>query len=85
MLSEGTDLKKYTYIRFRQDLKHHTVVMRPGQDLVMVFLEGIDLDLPLALPSDARHLLAEGFHVEQVVIESPLLPQAAGMGGKGFG
>ncbi len=86
VLSARPDLKKYTSLRFRQDIKRHPDVMGPGQDLVMVFLEALDLDPPLTLLSDARHLLAEGFPVEQgAVIEISLLRPGAGSGGKGFG
>ncbi len=86
VLSARPDLKKYTSIRFRQDLKRHPDGMGPGQDLMMVFLEALDLDPPLTLLSDARQLLEEGFPVEQgVVIEIPLLPPGTRAGGKGFG
>lgn len=80
------DLKKHTSLRFRQDIKRQPDALGPGQELVMVFLEALDLDPPLTLLSDARHLLAEGFPVEQgVVIEILLLPPGARSGGKGFG
>ena len=60
--------------------------MGPGQDLVMMILEALVLDPPLTLLSDAQHLLGEGFPVGQgVVIEIPLLPRAALVGGNGFG
>ena len=86
VLSARPDLKKYTSLRFRQDLKHHPDVLGPGQELVMVFLEALDLDPPLTLLSAARHLLAEDFPVEQgVVIEIPLLRPGTRGGGKGFG
>ena len=86
MLSARPDLKKFTSIRFRQDLKRHPDAVGPGQEQVMVFLEAHDLDPPLTLLSDARHFLAEGFPVEQgLVIEIPLLPPGARGGGKGFG
>lgn len=86
VLSARPDLKKYTSIRFRQDLKRHPDALGPGQELVVVFLEALDLDPPLTLLSDARHLLAEGFPVEQgVVIEIPLMQPGARGGGKGFG
>jgi hypothetical protein len=85
VLSARPDLKKYISIRFRQDLKRHPDALGPGQELVMVFLEALDLDPPLTLLSDARHLLAEGFPVEQgVVIEIPLLRPGARGGGKGL-
>jgi hypothetical protein len=86
VLSARPDLKTFTSIRFRQDLKHHPDALGPGQELVMVFLEALDLDPPLTLLSDARHLLAEGFPVEQgVVIEISLLLRGTWAWGKGFG
>jgi len=86
VLSARPDLKKYTSIRFRQDLKRHPDGMGPGQELVMVFLEALDLDPPLTLLSSDQHLLVDGFPVEQgVVIEIPLLRPGARGRGKGFG
>jgi hypothetical protein len=86
VLSARPDLKKYTSIRFRQDLKRHPDGMGPGQELVMVFLEALDLDPPLTLLSSDQHLLVDGFPVEQgVVIEVFLLSPGARGGGKGFG
>ena len=86
VLSARPDLKKFTSIRFRQDLKRHPDALGPGQELVMVFLEALDLEPPLTLLSSDQHLLVDGFPVEQgVVIEIPLLPPGARGGGKGFG
>ncbi|MFM9086535.1 MAG: hypothetical protein ACKOPT_00005, partial [Cyanobium sp.] len=86
VLSARPDLKKYTSIRFRQDLKRHPDGLGPGQELVMVFLEALDLDPPLTLFASDQHLLADGFPVEQgVVIEISLLPPKTRGGGKGFG
>jgi hypothetical protein len=48
VLSARPDLKKYTSIRFRQDIKRHPDEIEPEQDLVMVFLEALDLDPPLS-------------------------------------
>jgi hypothetical protein len=85
VLSARPDLKTFTSIRFRQDLKRHPDALGPGQDLVMVFLEAIDLDPPLTLLSSDQHLLVDGFPVEQGgVIEIPLVP-SRGRAGKGFG
>ena len=63
VLSARPDLKKYTAIRFRQDLKRHPDALGPGQELVMVFLEALDLDPPLTLvprqsswPVDDKHV-----------------------------
>jgi len=86
VLSARPDLKKYTSIRFRQDIKRHPDGLGPGQELVMVFLEALDLDPPLTLFSSDQHLLADGFAVGQgVVIEISLLPPKTRGGGKGFG
>ncbi|MFN7677387.1 MAG: hypothetical protein ACK5QW_02180 [Cyanobacteriota bacterium] len=86
VLSARPDLKKYTSLRFRQDIKRHQDALGPGEDLVMVFLEALDLDPPLTLLSSDQHLLVDGFPVEQgVVIEIPLLPSRGRGGGKGFG
>ncbi len=86
VLSTRPDLKKYTSIRFRQDLKRHPDALGPGQELVMVFLEALDLDPPLTLLSSDQHLLVDGFPVEQgVVIEIPLVVSRGRGGGKGFG
>ena len=86
VLSARPDLKKYSSIRFQQDLKRHPDALGPGQELVMVFLEAIDLEPPLTLLSSDQHLLVDWFPVEQgVVIEIPLLPSRGRGGGKGFG
>ena len=65
VLSARPDLKKYTSLRFRQDVKRHVDGLGPGQDLVMVFMEAIDLDPPLTLVSSDMHLELEGYPVEQ--------------------
>ncbi len=86
VLSARPDLKKYTSLRFRQDIKRHPDALGPGEDLVMVFLEALDLDPPLTLLSSDQHLLVDGFLVEQgVVIEIPLVSSRGRGGGKGFG
>jgi hypothetical protein len=86
VLSARPDLKKYTALRFRQDVKRHADVLGPGQDLVMVFMEAIDLDPPLTLVSSDMHLELEGYPVEQgAVIEIPLLPPGSRGPAKGFG
>ncbi|MEB3243651.1 MAG: hypothetical protein VKO44_08445 [Cyanobacteriota bacterium] len=86
VLSARPDLKKFTSLRFRQDLKRHPDALGPGQELVMVFLEALDLEPPLTLLSSDRHLLVDGFPVEQgVVIEISLVPSRGRGGGKGFG
>jgi hypothetical protein len=86
VLSARPDLKKYTALRFRQDVKRHADVLGPGQDLVMVFMEALDLDPPLTLVSSDMHLGLEGYPVEQgAVIEIPLLPPGSRGPAKGFG
>lgn len=86
VLSARPDLKKYTSLRFRQNLKRHPDALGPGQELVMVSLEALDLEAPLTLLSSDQHLLVDGFPVEQgLVIEIPLLSPKARGGGKGFG
>jgi hypothetical protein len=85
VLSARPDLKKYSSIRFQQDLKHHPDALGPGQDLVLVFMEALCLEPPLTIACSDHHLLAEGFPVQQgVVIEIPLLPPRERAGGKGF-
>jgi hypothetical protein len=86
VLSARPDLKKYTALRFRQDVKRHADAMGPGKDLVMVFMEAIDLDPPLTLVSSDMHLELEGYPVEQgAEIEIPLLPPGFRGPAKGFG
>jgi hypothetical protein len=86
VLSARPDLKKYTALRFRQDVKRHVDGLGPGQDLVMVFMEAIDLDPPLTLVSSDMHLELEGYPVEQgAEIEIPLLPPGFRGPAKGFG
>ena len=55
VLSARPDLKKYTALRFRQDVKRNVDGLGPGQDLVMVLIEAIDLDPPLMLATRASH------------------------------
>jgi hypothetical protein len=86
VLSARPDLKKYTALRFRQDVKRHADAIGPGKDLVMVFMEAIDLDPPLTLVSSDMHLELEGYPVEQgAEIEIPLLPPGFRGPAKGFG
>ena len=86
VLSARPDLKKYTSLRFRQDVKRHADGLGPGQDLVMVFMEAIDLDPPLTLVSSDMHLELEGYPVEQgAEIDIPLLPPGFRGPAKGFG
>jgi hypothetical protein len=86
VLSARPDLKKYTSLRFRQDVKRHPDAAGPGQDVVLVFMESMDLDPPLTLVSSDMHLELEGYPVEQgAVIEIPLLPPGSRGPAKGFG
>lgn len=86
VLSARPDLKKYTALRFRQEVKRHNNGLGAGQDLVMVFMEAIDLDPPLTLVSSDLHLELEGYPVEQgAEIEIPLLPPGFRGPAKGFG
>ena len=39
MLSARPDLKKYTALRFRQEVKRHADAIGPGEDVVLVFSE----------------------------------------------
>ena len=72
MLSARPDLKKYTALRFRQDVKRHP---EPGED-----------EPPLTLVCSDIHLEMEGYPVEQgAVIEIPLLPPGARGAAQGFG
>jgi hypothetical protein len=65
VLSARPDLKKFTSLRFQQGLKQHPDAMGPGEDLVLVFLEALDLEPPLTIACSDHHLLSEGFPVQQ--------------------
>jgi hypothetical protein len=86
VLSARPDLKKYTALRFRQEVKRHADAIAPGQDVVLVFMEAQDLEPPLTLMCSDLHLQMDGYPVEQgAVIEIPLLPPGARGPAKGFG
>ncbi len=86
VLSARPDLKKYTSLRFQQDVKRHPDAAGPGQDVVLVFMEAQDLEPPLTLVCSDIHLQMEGYPVEQdAVIEIPLLPPGVRGPAKGFG
>ncbi|MFM7547278.1 MAG: hypothetical protein ACKO8I_00035 [Cyanobacteriota bacterium] len=86
VLSARPDLKKYTALRFQQDVKRHPDAAGPGQDVVLVFMEALDLNPPLTLVSSDLQLELEGYPVEQgAVIEIPLLPPGSRGPAKGFG
>jgi hypothetical protein len=86
VLSARPDLKKYTTLRFRQEVKRHPEPGEDGPELVLVFLEAQGLEPPLTLVCSDIHLEMEGYPVEQgAEIEIPLLPPGARGPAKGFG
>ena len=86
VLSARPDLKKYTALRFRQDVKRHADANGSGEDVVLVFMEALELEPPLTLVCSDLHLQLEGYPIEQgVEIEIPLLPPGACGPAKGFG
>jgi hypothetical protein len=85
VLSARPDLKKYTALRFRQDVKRHANAIAPGEDGVVVFMEAQDLEPPLALVCSDLDLEMEVYPVEQgAEIEIPLLSPGARRPAKGF-
>ena len=85
VLSARPDLKKYTALRFRQEVKRHPEPGEDGPELVVVFLEAQGLEPPLTLMCSDIHLQMEGYPVEQgAEIEIPLLPPGARGPAKGF-
>jgi len=86
VLSARPDLKKYTALRFRQDVKRHADAAGAGEDLVVVFMQAQGLEPPLTLVCSDLHLEMEGYPVEQgAEIEIPLLPPGSRGPAKGFG
>ena len=86
VLSARPDLKKYAALRFRQEVKRHPDSSGDAPEVVLVFLEALDLDPPLTLVSSDLHLQLEGYTVEQgAVIEIPLLPPGARGAVRGLG
>lgn len=86
VLSARPDLKKYAALRFRQEVKRHPDTSGDAPEVVLVFLEALDLDPPLTLVSSDLHLQLEGYTVEQgAVIEIPLLPPGARGAVRGLG
>ena len=86
VLSARPDLKKYTALRFRQEVKRHADAAGPGEDVVLVFMEALGLEPPLTLVCSDLHLQMEGYPIEQgAVIEIPLLPPSHRGPAKGFG
>ena len=86
VLSARPDLKKYTELRFRQEVKRHADAIEPGEDVVVVFMEAQGLEPPLTLVCSDLHLEMEGYPVEQgTEIEIPLLPPGSRGAARGFG
>ena len=86
VLSARPDLKKYAALRFRQEVKRHPDTSGDAPEVVLVFLEALDLDPPLTLVSSDLHLQLEGYTVAQgAVIEIPLLPPGARGAVRGLG
>lgn len=86
VLSARPDLKKYTSLRFRQEVKRHADAIAPGEDVVVVFMEAQGLEPPLTLVCSDLHLEMEGYPVEQgTEIEIPLLPPGSRGAARGFG
>jgi hypothetical protein len=65
VLSARPDLKKYTALRFRQEVKRHADAAGAGEDVVVVFMEAQGLEPPLSLVCSDLHLELEGYPVEQ--------------------
>ena len=74
MLSARPDLKKYTALRFRQEVKRHADAIGPGEDVVLVFMEAQGLEPPLTLVCSDLHLEMEGYPVELFGPEQPNPP-----------
>jgi hypothetical protein len=86
VLSARPDLKKYTALRFRQEVKRHADAKGSGEDVVLVYMEALELEPPLTLVCSDLHLQLDGYPVKQgVEIEIPLLPPGARGPSKGFG
>jgi hypothetical protein len=86
VLSARPDLKKYTALRFRQDVKRHPEPTEEGLEVVMVFMEALGLEPPLTLVCWDFHLQMEGYTVEQgAEIEIPLLPPGSRPTARCFG
>ena len=86
VLSARPDLKKYTALRFRQEVKRHADAIAPGEDVVVVFMEAQGLEPPLTLVCSDLHLEVRGYPVEQgAEIEILLLPQGSRGAARGFG
>ena len=74
MLSARPDLKKYTALRLRQEVKPHADAAGPGEDVVLGFMEALGLEPPMTLVCSDLHLQMEGYPIEQgAEIEIPML------------
>ena len=67
-------------------MKRHADAIGPGEDVVLVFMEALELDPPLTLVCSDIHLQMEGYLIEQgAEIEIPLLPPGNRPAARGFG
>ena len=67
-------------------MKRHADAIVPGENVVLVFMEALELDPPLTLVCSDIHLQMEGYLIEQgAEIEIPLLPPSHRGPAKGFG
>jgi hypothetical protein len=79
VLSARPDLKKYTALRFPQEVKRHADAIGPGQDVVLMFMEALDLEQLLTLVCTDLHLKMEGYPIERGRrSRSRCYPRAAG-------
>ena len=86
VLSARPDLKKYTALRYRQEVKRSADAIGPGEDVVLVFMEALGLEPPMTLVCSDVHLQMEGYPAEQgVEIVIPLPPPGNRPVAKGFG
>ena len=67
-------------------MKRHGDAIGPGENVVLVFMEALELDPPLTVVCSDIHLQMEGYLIEQgAEIEIPLLPPSHRGPAKGFG
>ena len=67
-------------------MKRHADAIVPGENVVLVFMEALELDPPLTVVCSDIHLQMEGYLIEQgAEIEIPLLPPSHRGPAKGFG
>ena len=65
MLSARPDLKKYTAVRFQQEVQCHGDAISPGEDVVLVFMKALGLEPPLTPVCSDLYLQMEG-RIQQV-------------------